>query len=451
MGCAASTTPPATTEPGTTLPKLDATTAKPAAADPATTNPKLDVTAKEPPTVWVASSGCDSEELQTALVKTLLKRRQVFDAADESMALKDVADKYKDTIATFKQVHIMDALFYRDYDTIRKWKDGEEIYCWDFGLVKYCGFKPENVTTVMLNMKPWLFKHAGEPGMWSPQEPEFTATSEEEADYMAKLQQTRDAYAALKCKPPQAVPVLASGKSCADELAEASQGLNKKYPEALASWVEKVLGGADVVTCQGGDVVNLNMTFQCNQLLARQLIHLVHENKTMYAGHSAGAMVMAKSMEMTKEIGPGWLEAFACSKEFLHSDGVMFNDKDLDGDGVTTNVLGALPMFQTSFAMRPHYSKAWAKEVMEKNKAAELEFEQETGQEIEDSITDASTDDAESALKLLNIVGQNAKDQDAPVFLPLQNGRCIVAQFMNGKEVFKAIGTASTKHVSTAG
>ena len=161
-------------------------------------------------------------------------------------------------------------------------------------------------------------------------------------------------------------------------------------------------------------------------------------------------MVCAKSMEMTGEIKPGWIEAFAADKKYLARDS-QFNVNDLDGDGIKANVLGALPLLEAPIAMRPHYSEAWEAQVLEKNLLAEKEFEKETGKEIDDSISGGSAESADAALKLLNIIGQNKKKQDAPVFLPLRDDRVIVAQFVDGKETFHAIGTASKKAASTLG
>ena len=62
---------------------------------------------------------------------------------------------------------------------------------------------------------------------------------------------------------------------------------------------------------------------------------------------------------------------------------------------------------------------------------------------IDDAMVANSCDGVDSALKLLNIVGQNAKDQDNPVFLPLRDGLVIVGEFNEDKtEQFHAIGTA---------
>jgi hypothetical protein len=44
-----------------------------------------------------------------------------------------------------------------------------------------------------------------------------------------------------------------------------------------------------------------------------------------------------------------------------------------------TNVLGALPLYKSPFAMRPHFSEEWLTKVLAKNKVAEAEFELEMG------------------------------------------------------------------------
>lgn len=128
------------------------------------------------------------------------------------------------------------------------------------------------------------------------------------------------------------------------------------------------------------------MTWQCNPRVAQSLIRYVRGGKTIFAGHSASAMCMAKSMEMTHEISEGWLEAFAVSAKKLMAvgggiggKGVMFDEKDLNGVGVAANVLGALPMFESPFSMRPHFKEAWMDDVFAANKKAELECEAEMG------------------------------------------------------------------------
>jgi len=53
---------------------------------------------------------------------------------------------------------------------------------------------------------------------------------------------------------------------------------------------------------------------------------------------------------------------------------IRFNANDLDGEGVELSVMGALRLFESPFAMRPHFDvEAHAHLVLEKNKAAEAE------------------------------------------------------------------------------
>merc|ERR1719203_1683942 len=101
----------------------------------------------------------------------------------------------------------------------------------------------------------------------------------------------------------------------------------------------------------------LNMAWQCNQAVASRLGNAVRANGPVYAGLSASTMVAAKSMEMTGEIEPGWLEAFAADEKYLSKK--QFSACDLDEHGIKSNVLGALPLLESPIAMRPHYSPAW--------------------------------------------------------------------------------------------
>jgi len=167
----------------------------------------------------------------------------------------------------------------------------------------------------------------------------------------------------------------------------------------------------------------LNMAWQCNQMIGTRLVDAVRANKPVYAGLSASTMVCAKSMEMSGEIQPGWIEAFAADAKHLCRK--HFSDKDLNGDGISANVLGALPLLEAPIAMRPHYTEAWAQQVLEKNLLAEKEFEKETGIEIPDDLVHNSKEGCEVACQLLSLVSKAAKDQDCPIFVPIRNGKCI--------------------------
>eukprot|EP00966_Prymnesium_polylepis_P245261 5673581-Prymnesium_polylepis.2 len=129
-------------------------------------------------------------------------------------------------------------------------------------------------------------------------------------------------------------------------------------------------------------------------------------------------MVTAKSMELTGEIEPGWLEAFAVHKKYLPV--VMFNAVDLSEGGVSTCVLGALPMFTSPFAMRPHYGDTWVGHVRQRNLAARAECIFETGVDdvhiLEENAT-KSGEDVTKALKLLcDVCRINPYYQMRPIF-----------------------------------
>jgi len=199
--------------------------------------------------------------------------------------------------------------------------------------------------------------------------------------------------------------------------------LNDKYQEALDTWCTENIDASDIIVGQGGEVVMLNLAWQCNQSVASRLVAAVRANKTVYAGLSASTMVCAKSMEMTGEIQPGWIEAFAADSKYLSSK--QFDVNDLDGDGVKANVLGALPLLESPIAMRPHYSEHWEAQVLAKNVLAEKEFEKETGIQIPDDLVRDSNHGCEVACRLLSLISKAAKDQDRPVFVPIRNGKCI--------------------------
>ena len=103
---------------------------------------------------------------------------------------------------------------------------------------------------------------------------------------------------------------------------------------------------------------------------------------------------------------------------------VMYNAIDLSEGGVATSVLGALPLFRTPFAMRPHYSDAWVDQVKSHNLMAKDECTAESGVEIATHLVEQSGDNVGSALMLLDIIWQaNESFQMRPVFVPLRDGK----------------------------
>lgn len=181
------------------------------------------------------------------------------------------------------------------------------MFFWDNDLVKFVGFKRENITTVQILNKPWLFNKPGDEGMYSPQAPNVEDLDPaDEADYMAALQRTRDVYDALDAGATS-VPQANDDRrmSVGDRLAKTSLRLDDKYSAAHAMWCEKTFREVDIVCGQGGDVVMANMAYQVNQPFAKALATAVRtgpRGQCMYISHSAGTMVTAKSMEMSGEV-----------------------------------------------------------------------------------------------------------------------------------------------------
>ena len=99
------------------------------------------------------------------------------------------------------------------------------------------------------------------------------------------------------------------------------------------------------------------------------------------------------------QVTPAWIEAFAVSQKYLPEK--LFSATDLSEGGVATNVLGALPLFTSPMAMRPHYRDTWVELVIASNRRAAAECCAETGQPIACELADRSGDDVTSALQLL--------------------------------------------------
>ena len=102
------------------------------------------IQAKAKPTVWISSSGLPSEELKRDFVTTLLRKRNVFEEADAAlqMPLAELVKKYKKTLETCKQVHIMDALYFRDWAVIKKWRDEIAMFFWGCDWLRDAGGAP---------------------------------------------------------------------------------------------------------------------------------------------------------------------------------------------------------------------------------------------------------------------------------------------------------------------
>jgi len=408
------------------------------------------------PTFWLTSTGFVTDTQWVNFIQVVLARRGVLKPEDTGLEAKreDIVAKYADEIAKLKVTYINDASYHRPTsmmsagrmeneqgDSIATMKVGEGLpdikgrgegswFFWDQGLEDCMGIPRQNIAMIQLLEKPWLFNRPGRLANFDPQNPNVPNLdpADQEA-YYAALQHTQDAYDALKQDVPQVgagqaggtLPGCpASGLSCANHLAEISTKLNSKYQDAVDKWCEQHIDKADVVVGQGGEVVMLNMAWQCNQIIAERLVDAVRSNKCVYAGLSAATMVAAKSMEMTGEIQPGWIEAFACDSKHLTRK--HFDANDLDNDGTATKHLGALPLVKAPLAIRPHYSKDWEDEVLEKNLIAEKEFETETGTKADEKLVQKSVCGTKQGCRLLSLIASEAKCQDNPVFVPIKNG-----------------------------
>mmetsp|Transcript_128598 Transcript_128598/g.274314 ORF Transcript_128598/g.274314 Transcript_128598/m.274314 type:complete len:483 (+) Transcript_128598:42-1490(+) len=403
------------------------------------------------PVVYLTSTGFVSDTQWSRFIQVILKRRGVLydEDAGPEVEREFLVDKYADEIKKLKVTYINDASYHRPTANMAAGRAGDgkvgedgnlgrgegTWFWWDQGLQDLMGIAPENITMIQLFEKPWLFNVEARDANHHESKPDVSELDpEDEKAYRAALKLTQDAYDALKEKPPKTgagqagggdLPGCpASGESCANELAKISVELNEKYKDALDKWCAIHIDAADIIVGQGGEVVMLNMAWQCNQYVATRVVQAVRANKCVYAGLSASTMVTAKSMEMTHEIQPGWIEAFAASKKYLKSE--YFDKNDKDGDGTKAFHLGALPLIDSPLAIRPHYSKSWENAVLKKNLAAEAEFEKESGIDIDDALTKNSGAGCEQACKLLTIISSApSMDQDNPVFIPIRNGKVI--------------------------
>eukprot|EP00930_Biecheleria_cincta_P067701 TRINITY_DN5448_c0_g1_i7.p1 TRINITY_DN5448_c0_g1~~TRINITY_DN5448_c0_g1_i7.p1 ORF type:complete len:450 (-),score=100.02 TRINITY_DN5448_c0_g1_i7:64-1413(-) len=403
------------------------------------------------PICYLTSTGFVTDSQWARFIKVVLKRRGVLKPEDESLEDRAaLVNKYAAEIQKLKVTYINDASYHRPTQNMAKGRSGtlkvgekylgrgeDTWFWWDQGLEDLMGVPPENICMVQLLEKPWLFNHPerlANTHAHSPNRKELDP--DDEKKYRAALQLTQDAYDALKENPPkvgsgqagQSMPGCpSSGLSCANELAEISHALNDKYAAAVDDWCTERFDNADIVVGQGGEVVMLNMAWQCNQEIASRLVQAVRTKQTVYAGLSASTMVCAKSMEMTGEIQPGWLEAFAADSKYLSRK--EFDAKDLDGDGISANVLGALPMLEAPVALRPHYCPAWEDQVLAHNLIAEKEFEEENGIEVPDDLVRDSKNGCEVSCRLLTLISKAMKTQDNPVFVPIRNGKVIEVNF----------------------
>jgi hypothetical protein len=393
------------------------------------------------PSAWLTSNGFHSDTQWVRFLQSMLARRKVLLQEDASplISREELIRKYSAEIARLKVTYINDSNFHRDENMVNDAKEKREWFFWDNELHAMLGIPKENITMIQILEKPWLFNRPGRKANYQPQEPNVKELDpEDEGRYYAALQLTQVAFKALHDRNPPLVGAgqagrglpgcPASGRSCANELAEISRELNEKYTNAFEKWCQEYIDGADLICGQGGEVVLLNMAWGCNQILASRLATSVLKNNVVYIGMSASTMVTAQSIEMSNEVQPGWIEAFAVDQKFLLRN-QNFLLRDLNEEGTPVCMLGTLPLFQSPFAIRPHYTAAWEEKVLEMNLLAEKEFEEETGEEIDDTLVRDSNCGVNIALRLLNSISKHALDQEHPVFVPMRDGVAVEVNY----------------------
>jgi len=389
------------------------------------------------PTAWLTSSALGYPNIEHRLVaeflKVVLRRKGVLDPKDATCKADALCEKYKNVLATVKVLHINDGNWVKTGEAAREGRAKRATFFWDLELPKWCGVAPENITQVMLYEKPWLFNKPAEEGKYHAQNPNVAKLDpEDQKRYDAALADVLATYNAIK--EGKEVPPLPSGRSPAEALVEVSEELEKKYAEARIAWCKRIFRDFDVIVGQGGDVVMQNLCYEINQPFVHALVDAVRSNKVFFATMSAHTMVCAKSIELTTEILPGELAALAVDKK--HLDHTLFNTNDLDDEGVQTQVMGALRLFNTPFAMRPHYNPSWHDALLKKNLEAEQEFEAKTHVDVDDTLVQHSADGVWPAIELLNKIAENmqvALEQQHPVFVPLLDGQAIEAQWTKGE------------------
>lgn len=131
--------------------------------------------------------------------------------------------RYKAELEDIRVLHLNDSLFYRNPEDIRQSRATCGMFFWDNELVKGCGLKRENITTIQVLHKPWLFNKPGDEGMYHAQSPNVPGIDPaDELEYAKAVEATRRAYELVEAgeteRVAQATP---SGTlSCADVLAK---------------------------------------------------------------------------------------------------------------------------------------------------------------------------------------------------------------------------------------
>jgi len=407
-------------------------------------------TAQPTDSVWLTSNGIETEALETQFVHLLLARRGV--EYDASMNGAELVKVHAAALAELKVLVINDSIYHRPKERMDKARADGPSGFWDLKFPACAGIKRENITVVQGFRKPWLFGCAEVEGQCDSCEPppEGQVDAADRAKYFEALQATQDAYDASVAGAP--LPTLPSGLNQADALCAASHALDTKYTALLDTWLAANVLSADVIAGAGGEIVLVNLMYVANQPLATSIADRVRSGRALYIGRSAGTMTASKSMELTGDLKHAPLRAFGPSARYLVS--THHSVSDTNNEGVDTRVLGGLPLINSPLAMRPHMCTAtWSAAVAAENRAAEDDFEQETGLEMPDHLAPRSGASAAAALEMLNVIGRGraaaavdapGEAQDHPVFVALFDRQVIACKFVGERrqEQFRLLDSA---------
>lgn len=394
--------------------------------------------------VLLTSNGLSTAELELDFMRIILGRKGVTVTAEELAdpeANSKLKTKYSSILRGLKVLVLSEAAFFMDPDVVaeyyEKHKDAFFHLSLSFPPDKIGGFglPPENITHVTLWEKPWIMTGGAcgyAPGVAT--RAGMDVCGDDVKPYLELLAKVETRYKELKCgtAPKDEEPQLAS------LLFAESARLNDKYGAQTDEWLRKAVAENDLIINNGGDVVIGNLSHQINRRVSDAIIAAVRSGDVMYVGRSAGTMVAMKSIECSKEVDEVWLSHLSCTESYAKSS--QYSAVDLDDVGTDVNVTGALLLCKSALAMRPHFvAKAFSDQVLAMNKAAELEFEKESGKELDDRDVASSKDNFEAAVRLANKVSSSST-QDNPVFLPIWDGQALHCRISSSGEEFFVCG-----------
>ena len=268
--------------------------------------------------ILLTSNGLSTPEITLYFMKQVLANKGIkmpeVEGTPTWEQVEAIKKTYAEAIATVKVVVMNDTQWFFDGPENEEFTQQKPEMIWDHKMFHDFGVPMANSTNVELFGKPWLYgDEIRDPDChkWGTRHRCAYAADVDKDDgdkWDALIAEADDVYAKLQAKELSAAT---SSPSLAERWSALSRELDEKYAAKLEAWFQKVMGGADVICGAGGDVVIVNLAYQLNRAVADKMAKLIHDGGPVYVGRSAGTMITAKSMEMTAEVAPGWLENFS--------------------------------------------------------------------------------------------------------------------------------------------